>query len=65
MMYRLAGLLVVAFSLLWTVSAQAEDFIEPPSLAADVAAGKLPPVAKRLPDEPRVIDMESMGREIR
>ena len=45
------------------VSAQAVDYIEPPSLAADVAAGKLPPVAKRLPDEPRVIDMKALGRE--
>jgi peptide/nickel transport system substrate-binding protein len=30
-------------------------FIEPPALADDVKAGKLPPVAKRLPDAPLVV----------
>ena len=37
--------------------------VETPILAADVAAGKLPPVAERLPKQPRVIDLPSMGRE--
>ncbi len=64
MIHRLAGLLVVAFSLVWTVSAQAVDYIETPSLAADVAAGKLPPVAQRLPETPRVLDLQAMGREV-
>ena len=34
---------------------------EPPSLAADVASGKLPPLAQRLPAKPRVIDMSRPG----
>lgn len=36
---------------------------ETPFFAADVAAGKLPPVAERLPKTPRVIDLKAMGRE--
>ncbi len=37
---------------------------ETPCLAADVTAGKLPPIAERLPDQPRFIDLKAMGREI-
>lgn len=36
---------------------------EPPILADQVRAGALPPLAKRLPDEPRVIDLKALGRE--
>ena len=39
------------------------DLIETPSLEADVKAGKLPPIAKRIPQDPRIIDLEAMGRE--
>src|SRR6185312_11684502 len=42
-----------------TLSAAAAD--EPPSLAADVAAGKLPPLAQRLPATPRVVDISRPG----
>ncbi len=35
---------------------------EPPLLAADVAAGKLPAMAARLPQEPLVVDMAEPGR---
>ncbi|WP_102108693.1 ABC transporter substrate-binding protein [Oceaniglobus roseus] len=35
---------------------------EPEVFAADVAAGRLPPVNERLPKVPRVIDMGSLGR---
>ena len=48
---NLFGLLLVAA--LVAVTARAE---EPPSLAADVAAGKLPPLAARLPRVPLVFD---------
>ena len=44
-------------------SAQAEGFIDSPALAAQVAAGKLPPIEQRLPANPRVIDVGAMGRE--
>ena len=37
--------------------------VETPSLAAEVAAGTLPPIAERLPKHPRVIDLQAMGRE--
>ncbi|MGD9827475.1 MAG: ABC transporter substrate-binding protein [Hyphomicrobiaceae bacterium] len=36
--------------------------LEPPSLAQAVAAGRLPPVAKRLPSEPLVVRMEAEGK---
>ncbi|MFQ5626475.1 MAG: ABC transporter substrate-binding protein, partial [Methyloligellaceae bacterium] len=39
----------------------ASEFKETPSLAELVAAGKLPPVAKRLPAEPRVINLPELG----
>ncbi len=37
---------------------------ETPFLAADVAGGKLPPVSQRIPEEPRIVDLKAMGREI-
>ncbi|MDF2995329.1 MAG: peptide transporter substrate-binding protein [Xanthobacteraceae bacterium] len=36
---------------------------EPPILADEVRAGGLPPMAERLPGQPRVIDLKAMGRE--
>ncbi|KAA0969094.1 ABC transporter substrate-binding protein [Aureimonas fodinaquatilis] len=44
----------------WSVSA----FVGPPSLDAQVEAGKLPPVAERLPTEPLVVDFTALGRKI-
>jgi peptide/nickel transport system substrate-binding protein len=57
--------LVVLF-LLAGVGARAEapTLQETPSLAAAVAAGKMPPVADRLPKVPRVIDLGASGRSI-
>ena len=40
----------------------AARYIETPSLAADVAAGRLPPVGERLPENPRVINLTENGR---
>ncbi len=37
---------------------------EVPALAADVEAGKLPPMAERLPSEPRVVNLADSGREV-
>jgi len=44
--------------------AAAADYVEPPYFADQVAAGRLPPVAERLPSPPSVADMEgrSPGR---
>jgi len=37
---------------------------EVPSLQADVDAGRLPPKAQRLPENPRVIDLAASGRKL-
>ncbi|MEZ5844593.1 MAG: ABC transporter substrate-binding protein [Hyphomicrobiaceae bacterium] len=42
---------------------QPARLIETPSLAGDVAAGRLPPVAGRLPQVPRIVDVAAMGRK--
>ena len=41
----------------------ADNFIETISLKADVEAGRLPAIADRLPEKPRVINLQAMGRE--
>ncbi len=41
----------------------AAGYIETPELAAQVAAGELPPVAGRLPEVPRMLDFEALGLE--
>jgi peptide/nickel transport system substrate-binding protein len=53
-----ARLLLVALVMLVAAPALAE---EPPLLAADVAAGKLPPLAQRLPRVPLVVDVARAG----
>ncbi|MEQ8396210.1 ABC transporter substrate-binding protein [Thalassobaculum sp.] len=41
----------------------AQTFVEPPVLAEDVAAGRLPPVAERLPRNPSVVDFGAEHKE--
>ena len=53
---------VLAFALLGPASAQTPAPIDPPSLAASVASGKLPPIAERVPAEPFVGGFETLGR---
>ncbi len=53
------SLLVLA---LVTTGAAAESFSETPALTKLVKAGGLPPVAQRLPEQPRVVQAESIGR---
>jgi peptide/nickel transport system substrate-binding protein len=61
--------LVLLTACLWvlpdliTPAALNAAYVETPSLEADVASGKLPPVEERLPSNPRVIDLAAMGRE--
>lgn len=44
--------------------AEARDLsLEPPSFVRDILEGQLPPLAQRLPLQPRVIDLPAMGRE--
>ncbi len=40
----------------------AAELGEPPVLEARIAAGELPPMAQRLPDNPFVVDMPSLGK---
>lgn len=51
-------MLLAVLSVLGVVSAQEQTYGESPMLAERVAAGELPPVAERLPVNPRVIDLE-------
>ncbi len=53
--------LVAALVLPATVRAHG-PYIEPPMLAAEVAAGKLPPIAERLPKEPSVAAFAREGQ---
>ncbi len=46
-----------------TITANAQGIEEPPLLAADVAANKLPPMAERLPESPLILDMAALGKE--
>jgi len=43
--------------------ANAQDYIGAPSLEEAVKTGKLPPVAERLPTNPRVVNLAAMGRK--
>ena len=63
---RLLRTLVASLLLLAGPLAAWAEFVTPqetPMFAADVAAGKLPPVAERLPKFPRIIDMPATKRE--
>lgn len=57
--FALAALL----ALLPAAAAAAGSYVETPTLKAQVEEGKLPPIEQRLPTNPRVIDLEAMGRE--
>lgn len=54
-------LTLVVFLFGWAASALAQPAAEPPSLAAQVAAGTLPPMAERLPEVPLVVDPAVTG----
>ncbi|MGL4729144.1 MAG: ABC transporter substrate-binding protein, partial [Bosea sp. (in: a-proteobacteria)] len=56
----LAGGLVVASQ---GTLASAQPAKEPPSLKARVMSGTLPPMAERVPRNPRVIPLSQMGRQ--
>jgi peptide/nickel transport system substrate-binding protein len=61
--YRvLVCLLSFAALLGGSAAAPAVTYQETPSLAAEVAAGSLPPVEKRLPTTPLVVDMKAEGK---
>lgn len=60
-MHRL--LLSLALTLGAPLAANAADYSESPMLAEQVAAGSLPPVAERLPENPYVVAMDG-GRQV-
>jgi peptide/nickel transport system substrate-binding protein len=60
---RWSLLALVLGVLVWGGPSGALELVETPLLETDVRAGKLPPVAQRVPSRPRIIDLERMGRE--
>ena len=52
---------VLAAAVSFTVAAQGKG-AEPPALEDEVKAGKLPPLAKRLPEKPLVAKMAQPGQ---
>ena len=64
-MRRLTTILALASLAAGASASWAQDLMpvprDPPVLAAEVAAGTLPPVAERLPKVPRVIDLAARG----
>lgn len=54
--------LALALILLALPLAARAEMLETPQLAGDVAAGKLPPVAQRIPREPSLAELETIGR---
>ena len=64
MVHKLTVMVLVGvFCLLGITSALAVTYNEVPMLRVKVAAGELPPVEKRLPDEPKVVEpVEEIGQ---
>jgi peptide/nickel transport system substrate-binding protein len=60
---RVVASAFVVVALSWTTGVMALTPVEPPALKPDVEAGKLPPVAERLPSMPFVVDMASIDKE--
>ena len=68
-MIRLTRIFLLVSGLLFSLLLQQAaavtgmSYVETPMLADKVRAGEIDPVAKRLPAEPRVVDLKAMGRE--
>ena len=60
---KAAGIASLATMLLASAAAAA-SYIETPMLEADVAAGRLPPVAERLPEQPSVVSFSGGWKKI-
>jgi peptide/nickel transport system substrate-binding protein len=59
-----AALLAAVFAMAGgAMPAGADGYISPPYFAKEEQAGKLPPVAQRLPEHPAVADMEKAGQQ--
>jgi peptide/nickel transport system substrate-binding protein len=63
--HRFVPAAILTFLLVFVAgSAAAGDYKETPLLESLVAAGKMPPVAARVPQVPRVIDLPARGRKV-
>jgi len=62
MTIRTAALFTVLSAFCTAAAAQVATPVETPLFAEDVAAGKLSPVAARLPQNPRVVRLKNPGR---
>lgn len=63
MIYVLRAMMLAFLLLLPASGLRAQpSFVETPFLEELVKAGKMDPVGKRLPSDPRVVDLESIGR---
>ena len=60
----IVGLTLLASALVLSERADSRDLKEPPFVADDVRAGKLPPVSDRVPEEPLFIDLEAQGKAV-
>ncbi|KAA5605732.1 ABC transporter substrate-binding protein [Roseospira marina] len=58
------AVVLLALGLVGGLTAARAAPVEPPILADAVAAGALPPMAQRLPDTPRVINLASQGKTV-
>ena len=54
----------IVSGLLGLPAAHAMKFVEPPALAAQVKAGELPPVGKRLPEDVAIASIQEYGGEV-
>ena len=61
------GSLVLAAAIVLALQAplasQTRNLIETPGLAEQIAAGVVPPVSRRVPDEPLIANLTTRGRE--
>jgi peptide/nickel transport system substrate-binding protein len=55
-------LCLIAIGTMLAPAAANGPLVETPELAVEVAAGRLPPIAERVPKSPRRIDLTAMGR---
>ena len=61
-MRRLTGSILAALLLMMATGTASAALIETPSLAREVASGALPPVVQRIPREPALAELETLGR---
>jgi peptide/nickel transport system substrate-binding protein len=61
--FRLATAAAAAVAMTAAVAAGAVPLVETPMYEQDVAAGKLPPVAQRVPETPEVVDLAAEKKE--